>query len=91
MFISSRSHCLLEKGGRAGEDPGQLRATARLLRLLAWGRQPQTGMGLHVLRACGLCRLQMAVIGETELISLLSLRGVLGDVAAATETSRDWA
>lgn len=48
-------------------------------------------MGLDVLSACGLCRLQMAVIGETELISLLSLRGVLGDVAAATETSRDWA
>lgn len=36
-------------------------------------------------------RSRLAVTGDTELSSLLLLRGVSGDAAAATEKSRDWA
>lgn len=50
-----------------------------------------TPVRLHVLSSYGLCRVPRAAAGDTELISLLLLRGVLGDVAAAAEKSRDWA
>lgn len=36
-----------------------------------------------------LCRLSIAVVGDRELISLLLLGSVLGDVAAATKKSHD--
>lgn len=47
LLVSCKSHCLLGKGGGARESPraalespGQLRATASLLRLWVWVRQP---------------------------------------------------